>query len=115
MRGPGMLSRPPERLLHRVPLWRGARSLECRPLSGGHSNESWLVVADGEAAVLRRDRERVPSPVVDRGRELAVLRSAAAAGLAPEVLFAHPGAGILVTRYLEGDKPGPAQIGTPET
>jgi len=109
-----MRSRPPEELLQRVPLWRGAQSLECRALSGGHSNESWLVVADGEAAVLRRDGERVPPPVVDRGRELAVLRSAAAAGLAPEVLFAHPGAGILVTHYLEGDKPGPAQIGKPE-
>lgn len=115
MRGPGAQSRPPEGLLQRVPLWRGVRSLECRPLAGGHSNESWIVLADGEAAVLRRDLGRVPAPVVHRGRELTVLRAAAAAGLAPEVLYADPQAGILVTRYLDGHALTPAEIGKPDT
>ncbi len=110
-----MRPRPPEGLLQRVPLWQGAQSVECRALAGGHSNESWLVVADGISAVLRRDGGRVPAPVVDRGRELAVLRSAAAAGLGPEVLYADPGAGILVTRYLAGETLGAAQIGKPDT
>lgn len=114
MRGAGARSQPPDGLLQRVPLWHGAQSLECRPLAAGHSNESWLVVADGEAAVLRHDLGRVPAPVVHRGRELAVLRSAAAAGLAPEVLYADARAGILVTRYLDGTALTAAQIGKPD-
>lgn len=115
MREPGTRWLPPEGLLRTVPPWRGARSLECLPLTGGRSNESWLVRADGEAFVLRRDRGRVPAPVVDRERELTVLQAAAAAGLGPEVLHADPEAGILVTRWLDGHPLTPAEIGKPDT
>lgn len=115
MQGTAGRSQPPEALLQRVPLWRGANSVACRALPGGHSNESWLVVADGQAAVLRRDRRRVPAPVVDRRRELAVLRAAAAAGLGPEVLYADTEDGILVTRYLDGVTLDATQIANPGT
>jgi len=115
MQGPASGSRPPEGLLQRVPLWREADSLECRPLAGGHSNESWLVLADGMAAVLRRDLGRVPAPVVHRGRELAVLRAAHAAGLGPEPLYADRQAGILVTRYLAGRTLAPGEMAKPAT
>jgi thiamine kinase-like enzyme len=41
-------------------------------------------------------------PVVDRATELANARVAAAAGLAPPVIYADPDRHLLVTRYVEG-------------
>ncbi|MEJ2602597.1 MAG: phosphotransferase [Gammaproteobacteria bacterium] len=94
---------PPERVLARVPAWRGAAALSCCPLEAGRSNRSWRVTADGREYVLRLSSGRVPVPVFDPRRELVVHRAAASAGLAPPLEYADPEAGILVTHFLEGE------------
>lgn len=107
--------RLPEEVIECVPMWRSARGLRLRPLPGGHSNSSWLVETEAEQAVLRIDACRVPPPVVDRRRELEVLRCAAAAGLAPAVLFADPTTGTLVTRFIAAEVLSAEEIRRPDT
>ncbi len=108
-----MPRRRPEALLAN---WRGAGlPFRHRPellgeLRGGRSNRSFLVAADGARWVLRLDAANAAALGVDRAREARILRAAAAAGLAPEVLVADPGRGYLVTRYVDGVQRGPATL-----
>lgn len=93
--------------------WRGEVSAE--RLHGGLSNESWKVTDDAGAHVVRFGSD-FPFHHVRRERELAAARAAEAAGFAPAVEFAAPGA--MVTAYLgartwtEDDmRANPARIG----
>lgn len=90
------LSRWPERILS-----SGRPPRLVRPLPGGQSNASYLVEADGVLWVLRINSPN-PIPGIDRDREARILKHAVAAGLAPEVLFCTPDAGVLITRYIDG-------------
>ncbi len=87
---------------------RAAPRLE-RVLSGGLSNRSWLVVADGGRFVLRLNGA-MAMPGVDRARERRVLAAVSAAGLAPPVYLHDPDLGVLVTGFIEASGPasGPA-------
>ena len=93
----------PEAAIALVPRWRGAGRVRHSPLPGGRSNQSWLIEADGEQAVLRLGGGRVRAPIVDRERELSALAIAAEQGLAPAPLYGDPARGILVTRYVAGE------------
>lgn len=86
------------------------RELDVRKLSGGLSNRSYLVKQGQERWVLRLD-PRVPGAFQpDRELELRALQTAAAAGLAPEVVFADPATGVLLCRYLDGRALPPAAL-----
>jgi thiamine kinase-like enzyme len=93
--------------------WRGEVSAE--RLHGGLSNESWKVTDAAGAHVVRFGSD-FPFHHVRRERELAAARAAEAAGFAPAVEHAAPGA--MVTAYLgartwtEADmRANPARIG----
>jgi thiamine kinase-like enzyme len=62
-------------------------------------------VARGSAAYVLR----LPGPgtvrYIDRRSEAANARAAAAAGLAPEILFADPSRGVMLSRYVAGAEP----------
>lgn len=73
-----------------------------RPLGGGLSNRSWLVETEDRRLVMRLDGPRTKAIGMDRRTEAAILRSAAGQGVAPEVVFADPEAGLLVYEYLPG-------------
>ena len=75
--------------------WRGEVSAE--RLHGGLSNESWKVTDAAGAHVVRFGSD-FPFHHVRRERELAAARAAEAAGFAPAVEHAAPGA--MVTAYL---------------
>jgi thiamine kinase len=93
-----MTAQEPEAVLPPIPGWGGATY---RELSGGLSNRTFLVEADGRAAVLKIDeRPRVP-PYNTRRAEAQIQRAAADQGLANPVLFV--GDGVYMTEYLEGD------------
>jgi thiamine kinase-like enzyme len=77
--------------------WRGP--VEPRPVGGGISNHNFLV-DDRGARFFVRIGEDFPVHNVLRRFELAASRAAHAAGIAPEVVHAEPGA--MVFRYLEG-------------
>ena len=73
-----------------------------RSLGGGHSNRSWLVETEERKLVLRLDGPQAAVLGLDRRTELNILRRAAGQGIAPEVVYADPQAGILVYDYLPG-------------
>lgn len=73
-----------------------------RALGQGFSNRSWLVEAGARKLVLRLDTPHAAALGLDRRTELAVLREAGKAGLAPEIVFAELEAGLLVYEYLPG-------------
>lgn len=69
-------------------------------LTGGLTNDTYLVNTGNSEAVLRVTRYIDDPLTPDRNNELTALSNAAAAGLAPAVIFSDPEQGILVTEYL---------------
>jgi len=71
-----------------------------QPLSGGPANDSWLIEDRGKLRVLRIDKPLARKLGLNRHQELGVLETVAAAGIGPEVIWADPEAGLLVTAYI---------------
>jgi len=89
----------PSDAVDRVPGWsRGGTRIEGE--LPGLSNRSFLVASGGERFVLRLPATHTAAEPAGRSREIAVQESAAAAGIAPPVVFADPD--ILVTRLVAG-------------
>lgn len=73
-------------------------SIEIEPLTGGLSNESWLVTdADGRHVV--RFGKDYPFHHVERAREIMTARAAHEAGFSPRVEYSAPG--VMVSQFLE--------------
>lgn len=78
------------------------QAVEVRTLSGGLSNRSFLIEHGSERWVLRLDSGGPRAFEPDRALEMRAQQMAAAAGLAPAVIFADPSAGVLISRYVAG-------------
>ena len=83
-----------------VPGWDPSSCTSTR-LSGGLTNQTYLVDTGNSRAVLRVVNYLDDPLAPDRDNELQVLRHAAAAGVAPAIIFSDPCEGILVTEYLD--------------
>ena len=82
-----------------------AAELSAEPLSGGLTNTSYLLDADGERFVVRIAGTNTEVLGIDREREAAAVQRAAAAGIAPDtVAFLLP-EGHTVTRFLADAEP----------
>lgn len=73
-----------------------------QPLPGGLASESWLVEDRGKLMVVRVDTPLAGKLKLDRCAELDVLETVSAAGIGPELIWADPAAGLLVTGYIPG-------------
>jgi len=95
-----------EELLHSV-LARvtelSGRELMIEPLEGGLTNRNYRVRADGEAYVVRVPGADADLLGIDRDREAACARAAAAAGVGPEVVAYLREPTMLVTRFAPGE------------
>ncbi|TNE34639.1 MAG: choline kinase [Alphaproteobacteria bacterium] len=80
-----------------LPVWEGRPQIE--PLSGGITNQNFLVTDAKKKAVVRLGVD-IPVHHVIRRHELAASRAAHAAGISPAVLHHEPG--VLVLDYIEG-------------
>ena len=79
-----------------------ARRARLEPLAGGTHRRSWLVTFDdGRRAVLRAPVER-SNALLDLTTETRAMDAAAGAGLAPLVIAADAGSGVLLTDYRPG-------------
>jgi len=83
--------------LLQVPGWEGAKPKE---LSGGLSNQTWLVEAGSRRAVLKIDEHPRGAPYNTRAAEAQVQSQAAQAGLASAVIFASDTG--YMTEYVDG-------------
>ena len=87
-------------LLDRIDCLRGDRQI--MPLSGGLTNQNYLVTAPAGRFVVRVSSKDAELLSIDRRVEYENSRLAAAAGVGAPVVAYLPGDGVLVVGYLEG-------------
>ena len=92
----------------RLSCWKGR--VEPRPLSGGITNQNFVVEDAGERFFVRIGDD-IPIHGVMRFNELAASRAAAAADVSPDVVHHEPGA--LVMRFIEGETLDEARVREP--
>ena len=83
------------------------------PLTGGSANTAIRLRGGGLDVVVRLSGPRSAALGAAAGAEIAMQGLAARAGLAPEILLAWPDRGVLVTRYVPGDRPGAQALREP--
>jgi aminoglycoside phosphotransferase (APT) family kinase protein len=98
----------PKAVLRGLELWSETPRIEVIP--AGYTNRNFRVLAAGETYFARLGSD-LPHHRISRRNEARCARSAARAGIAPEVVYAREG--VLVTRFVEGktlrmgERPGP--------
>jgi len=92
----------------RLGCWTGV--VEPRPVSGGITNQNFVVEDAGERYFVRIGDD-IPVHGIMRFNELAASRAAAAAGVSPQVV--HHEAGALVMRFIEGQTLDEARVREP--
>jgi aminoglycoside phosphotransferase (APT) family kinase protein len=100
----------------RVPgLEQGEQPVSVMRLDGGSVNEVFRIESRAGEFVLRLNGAAWRRPGVDRARELALHRSAAAAGVAPAIVAAEPARdGLLITAFEPGRLWRPEDYAEPE-
>lgn len=88
-------------LIAAIPPLKGAEPLG--ELQGGPASHSWLVQAGGKRFVVRSDKAIVSSLGLNRHAEIEILETVSKAGIGPELIWADPARGVLVSGYIEGD------------
>jgi thiamine kinase-like enzyme len=102
-------------LLQRVPQWHGRTDLRVSPLSGGITNQNYRIDVGGKSFVLRVGGANTELLGIDRRHERAANTTAAAAGLAPEVLYFIEPEGYLLARFIQGQPITPEEMRQPAT
>jgi len=85
----------------RVALWEG-RQIAISPLSGGLTNENYLVEAAGERFVMRLPGRSTELLSIDRANEVYNTRAAASTGIGPRVLEHVPDLDVMVLEFIPG-------------
>jgi thiamine kinase-like enzyme len=93
-----------------LPLW--SEPVEPTPLEGGITNTNFVVEDSGRRYVVRIGGDIDVHGIV-RKNELAASRAAFEAGVAPEIVYAEPGA--LVLAYVDGRTLTPSDVREPRT
>ena len=85
----------------RVALWKG-KTPTVTPLSGGLTNENFLVEAGGQRYVLRLPGQSTELLSIDRVNEVFNTKAAATTGIGPRVLEHVEGLDVMVLEYISG-------------
>jgi len=85
----------------RISLWRG-KDVKVTSLSGGLTNENYLVEAGGERYVMRVPGASTELLSIDRVNEVHNARAAASTGIGPAVLEHVPQADVMVLEFIAG-------------
>ena len=84
-----------------ISLWRG-KDITISSLSGGLTNENYLVEAGGERYVMRLPGTSTELLSIDRENEVYNARAAASTGIGPAVLEHVPQLDVMVLEFIEG-------------
>ena len=90
-----------EDAIGRISLWRG-KEVKFSSLSGGLTNENYLVEAGGERYVMRIPGTSTELLSIDRTNEVYNTRAAASTGIGPAVLEHIPQLDIMVLEFIPG-------------
>src|SRR5881296_3704486 len=85
----------------RVSLWKG-RPVVISPLSGGLTNENYLVESEGNRYVMRLPGQSTELLSIDRENEVYNTKAAASTGIGPKVLEHVPGVDVMVLEFIVG-------------
>jgi thiamine kinase-like enzyme len=85
----------------RVALWKG-QDVKVSLLSGGLTNENYLVEAGGQRYVMRIPGRSTELLAINRANEVHNTKAAATTGIGPQVLEHVPGLDILVLEFIAG-------------
>jgi thiamine kinase-like enzyme len=98
-----------EQAAGRVRLWR-AKDFKLSPLSGGLTNENYLVVAGGERYVMRLPGASTELLAIDRANEVYNARAAASTGIGPAVLEQVADLDVMVLAFIPGETMSAARL-----
>jgi thiamine kinase-like enzyme len=84
-----------------VSLWKG-RDVAISPLSGGLTNENYLVQAAGQKYVMRLPGQSTDLLSIDRANEVFNTKAAATTGIGPKVLEHVAGSDVMVLEFIPG-------------
>src|SRR5690348_7477011 len=90
-----------EEAAQRVALWKG-RDVHISPLSGGLTNENFLVQVDGQRYVMRLPGQSTELLSIDRANEVFNTKAAATTGIGPKVLEHVAGVDVMVLEFIPG-------------
>jgi thiamine kinase-like enzyme len=85
----------------RVALWKG-HEVRISPLSGGLTNENYLVESEGARYVMRLPGRSTELLSIDRENEVYNTKAAASTGIGPKVLEHVPAADVMVLEFIAG-------------
>ena len=85
----------------RVSFWKG-KELKVSQLSGGLTNENYLVETDGQKYVMRMPGQSTELLSIDRANEVFNTKAAATTGIGPRVLEHIPSLDALVLEFIPG-------------
>src|SRR6266566_3021650 len=85
----------------RVSLWKGEK-VEVSPLSGGLTNENYLVKAGGIRYVVRIPGQSTELLAIDRANEVHNTVAAATTGIGPRVLEFIRAGNVMVLEFIDG-------------
>ncbi len=109
-----MSARPSvDEVVERVSLWRG-REVSVSPLSGGLTNENFLVEADGAKYVVRIPGASTELLAVDRENERRNAEAAATTGVSPRVFEYLDDLNVMVLEFIEGETMSGEKLRSPE-
>jgi thiamine kinase-like enzyme len=95
------LNRRVEEAVARVSLWKGAE-VKVSQLSGGLTNENYLVQTGGRRYVMRIPGQSTELLAIDRANEVYNTKAAASTGIGPGVIEHIPGLDVLVLEFIAG-------------
>src|SRR2546429_1762584 len=90
-----------EEAAKRVSLWKG-RPVVISPLSGGLTNENYLVDVEGTRYVMRLPGQSTELLSIDRENEVYNTKAAATTGIGPQVLEHVAGLDVMVLEFIPG-------------
>ncbi len=91
-----------EQVIGRVRAWHGTE-VSVSPLSGGLTNENFLVVADGTRYVVRIPGPSTELLAVDRVNERHNAEAAATTGVSPRIAEYLEDLSVMVLEYIDGE------------
>ncbi len=90
-----------DQVVERVSLWRG-KDPKVSSLSGGLTNQNYLVEADGTRYVVRIPGAATELLAVDRENERFNAEAASSTGVSPRILEYLPDVSVMVLEYIDG-------------
>ncbi|TME04336.1 MAG: LPS biosynthesis choline kinase [Chloroflexi bacterium] len=90
-----------DQAVSRVSLWKD-REVRITPLSGGLTNENYLVEVGGQRYVMRLPGQSTELLSIDRANEIYNTKAAATTGIGPKVLEHVAGVDVMVLEFIPG-------------